>query len=220
MKNLRYMVMVPFLLMVVSIVGGWRCYDRTKAEMVEDLNQTNEVLAYVDADMSDAEAKSIGTKINQIENVYQADFKSRETALKEFVEDHQNDPAFGGLVASDLRHRYVVSLEDNTRMKGKALDDRAGCAMLIEIMRDLHARPCDLPFDVYFAFTTCGASTRSNPLCFVGRRAKRASLSEVLYTTIVAVACSPRPTYEKAWKLESRRKPSPISKGYNSSTLF
>ena len=48
MKNLRYMVMVPFLLMVVSIVGGWRCYDRTKAEMVEDLNQALQRTAIVD----------------------------------------------------------------------------------------------------------------------------------------------------------------------------
>ena len=50
---------------------------------------------------------------------------------------------------------FVTFGKDNTRMKGKALDDRAGCAMLIEIMRDLHASPCDLPFDVCFAFTTC-----------------------------------------------------------------
>ena len=50
---------------------------------------------------------------------------------------------------------FVTFGKDNTRMKGKALDDRAGCAMLIEIMRDLHRSPCNMPFDVYFAFTTC-----------------------------------------------------------------
>ena len=50
---------------------------------------------------------------------------------------------------------FVTFGKDNTRMKGKALDDRAGCAMLIEIMRNLHDNPCDLPFDVCFAFTTC-----------------------------------------------------------------
>ena len=43
---------------------------------------------------------------------------------------------------------FVTFGKDNTRMKGKALDDRAGCAMLIEIMRNLHDNPCDLPFDV------------------------------------------------------------------------
>lgn len=45
--------------------------------------------------------------------------------------------------------------KDGCMMKGKALDDRAGCAMLIETMRNLHREPCNLPFDVYFAFTTC-----------------------------------------------------------------
>ena len=99
------------------IVGSFSVLVYNVNIMVEDLNKTNEILAYVDSDLSDAEARSIGTKINQIENVYQADFKSRETALKEFVEDHQNDPAFGGLVASDLRHRYVVVLENNELME-------------------------------------------------------------------------------------------------------
>lgn len=50
---------------------------------------------------------------------------------------------------------FVTFGKDNARIKGKALDDRAGCAMLIEIMRDLHRNPCNMPFDVYFAFTTC-----------------------------------------------------------------
>ena len=45
--------------------------------------------------------------------------------------------------------------KDGAYVKGKALDDRAGCAVLIEVMRDLYRNPCDMPFDVYFAFTTC-----------------------------------------------------------------
>lgn len=50
---------------------------------------------------------------------------------------------------------FVTFGKDGNRMKGKALDDRAGCAALIEIMRDLRKNPCDMPFDVYFAFTRC-----------------------------------------------------------------
>ena len=50
---------------------------------------------------------------------------------------------------------FVTFGEDEKCIKGKALDDRAGCAALIEIMRALHASSCDLPFDVYFAFTRC-----------------------------------------------------------------
>ena len=96
------------------IVGSFSILMYNVNIMVEDLNQTNEILAYVDSSLPEAEAKSIGTKINRIENVLQSDFVSREQALKDFIADHQEDDAFSGVEASDLRHRFVVVLEDNT----------------------------------------------------------------------------------------------------------
>jgi len=81
--------------------------------MVEDLNQTNEIMVYVDETLSDAEARSIGTRINMIDNVLRSDFVSREEALRDFIADHQEDEAFGGVEATDLRHRFKVVLEDN-----------------------------------------------------------------------------------------------------------
>jgi endoglucanase len=50
---------------------------------------------------------------------------------------------------------FVTFGRDGRSMKGKALDDRAGCALLIEIMRSLYRNPGHMPFDVYFSFTTC-----------------------------------------------------------------
>ena len=82
--------------------------------MVDELNQTNEVMVYIDETLSESEAKSIGTKINLIENVQQSIFKSREQALEEFIADHEGDEAFSSVEASDLRHRFVVSLIDNS----------------------------------------------------------------------------------------------------------
>ncbi len=99
------------------IVGSFSALVYNVNIMVEDLNKTNEILVYVDSELSDAEARSIGTKINRIENVYRADFKSREQALQEFVADHQEDEAFSGVQAEDLRHRYVVVLENNELME-------------------------------------------------------------------------------------------------------
>ena len=99
------------------IVGSFSALVYNVNIMVEDLNKTNEVMAYVDSGLTDAEARSIGTKINQLPNVYKASFKSREKALEEFVADHQDESAtFGGLVPDDLRHRYVITLENNELM--------------------------------------------------------------------------------------------------------
>ena len=60
------------------IVGSFSALVYNVNIMVEDLNKTNEIVAIVNADLTDAEARSIGTKINLIENVFNAEFKCRE----------------------------------------------------------------------------------------------------------------------------------------------
>ena len=99
------------------IVGSFSILSYNLDVMVEELNKTSEILVDVDSAMSDAEARSIGTKINTLNNILKATYISREDALEDFVEDHEGDSAFSGVQAQDLRHRYVVVLEDNTQMK-------------------------------------------------------------------------------------------------------
>ena len=43
--------------------------------------------------------------------------------------------------------------ENDTKIKGKALDDRLGCAILCLVLRHLSETKAALPFDVCFAFT-------------------------------------------------------------------
>ena len=96
------------------IVGSFSILMYNVNIMVDELNKTNEILVYVDSSLSDAEARSVGTKINLLDNVLKSEFVSREQALANFVADHEGDDAFTGVDASDLRHRFVVTLEDNT----------------------------------------------------------------------------------------------------------
>ena len=99
------------------IVGSFSILMYNLHIMVDELNQTNEVICYVDSVYTDAEAKSVHSRINMIDNVFRADYVSREQALEEFIEDHDNDAAFQGVDPQDLRHRIVVVLEDNSRME-------------------------------------------------------------------------------------------------------
>ena len=100
------------------IVGSFSALVYNVNLMVEDLNKTNEILVYVDSDLSDADARSIGTRINKIDNVLLSKFVSREEALEAFIADHQDESsAFTGVLASDLRHRFVVTLESNALME-------------------------------------------------------------------------------------------------------
>ena len=126
------------------IVGSFSILMYNLNLMVEDLNQTNEVICYVDSIYTDAEAKSVHSRINMIDNVFQADYVSREEALENFIEDHDNDAAFQGVDPQDLRHRIVVVLEDNSKMKETValLEQVEGVAMI------------DAEFELAEGFTT------------------------------------------------------------------
>ena len=112
------------------IVGSFSILMYNVNIMVEELNKTNEILVYVDSSLSDAEARSVGTRINKLDNVLNSRFVSREEALANFVADHEGDEAFTGVDASDLRHRFVVTLEDNTMIEqtGNQLKEVSGVA--------------------------------------------------------------------------------------------
>ena len=114
------------------IVGSFSILVYNLNIMVDELNQTNEVLVYVDETLSVCDAKGIGTKFNLIDNVQKATFVSREQALEDFIADHEGDAAFSGVEASDLRHRYVVTLEDNGQMEQtvKELEQISGVAKI------------------------------------------------------------------------------------------
>lgn len=102
------------------IVGSFSALAYNLDIMVQDLNKTSEIMVYIDSDLSDTEARSIGTKINLLDNVFDAKYVSLEEALQNFVSDHDNDSAFSGVQAQDLHHCYVVTLEDNTKMEQTA----------------------------------------------------------------------------------------------------
>ncbi len=126
------------------IVGSFSILVYNVNIMVDDLNKTNEVLVYIDEDLPEAEAKQVGTKINLVDNVLQSVFVSREQALKDFVADHQGDAAFSGVEAQDLRHRFVVTLEDNARM-----EETVNQIQLIEGVANINA-----PYELAEGFST------------------------------------------------------------------
>ena len=86
-------------------------------EMIVELEQENEMLVYIDETYSEAEAKSVGSQINQIANVHNAQFVSREKAVENFVDEMQDEDLFAGLDPSTFRDRFVITLEDNSKMR-------------------------------------------------------------------------------------------------------
>lgn len=77
--------------------------------------------------------------------------------------------------------------KDGRMIAAKALDDRLGCALLIETMRRLKQTPPDYPLDVYFCFTVreevglSGAAVAAQTIC--------PDYAIVIETTAVADLC-------------------------------
>lgn len=95
------------------IVGSFSALTYNLSLMIDELNKTNEVMVYIDETYTDAEARSVGTKINRVDNVSQAEFVSREQALADFIADHSETDAFEGTSADTFRHRFRVVLKDS-----------------------------------------------------------------------------------------------------------
>ena len=94
------------------IVGSFSALTQNLSLMIKNLNKTNEVTVYVEETLSDAEARSVGTKINRVENIASSEFISREEALANFIADHAETNAFDGTSAETFRHRFRVVLTD------------------------------------------------------------------------------------------------------------
>lgn len=80
--------------------------------MLKDLEQENEILAYVDDSLSIQDAKAVGSKLEAIPNVTSARFITREKAMKAFQEKYADEPMFDDLKPEILRDRYAVHVND------------------------------------------------------------------------------------------------------------
>ena len=98
------------------IIGSFSLLIYNLSIFVSDLEQQNRVLAYVDETYDTAEAKSVGSRINLLENVREARFISREEAGRRFIEQEGGGEAYEGIDASTFRDRIEIVLEDNAKM--------------------------------------------------------------------------------------------------------
>ena len=99
------------------IIGSFSLIMLNLDHMVTELDQQNQVLVYVDDTYTTAEAHSIGSQINLLENVRNQQFVTKEEALQTFVAEQKDPSMFAGLQADTLRHRFVVTLESSEEMQ-------------------------------------------------------------------------------------------------------
>ena len=85
-------------------------------KLIDDIESRNEILAYVDESLSDEEAQELYAHLRALDNVNSVEFVSREEALEDFVNQFENPEEFSDLPDTTLRNRYVIYLNDLSRM--------------------------------------------------------------------------------------------------------
>ena len=94
------------------IMGTFTLVAYNLNENLKDLQQENAVLAFVDEDMTDAEAKALQPKLEGLSGVASCTFVSREEARDNYVEQYDEDDLYEDLEAEIFRHRYVIYMTD------------------------------------------------------------------------------------------------------------
>ena len=84
--------------------------------MIEEMQNQNKIIAYVDEKYSEDQARDLQEKIAADKNVESVEFVTREQAMENFEADY-DDELFETLDSSVLRHSYVITLKDITQMK-------------------------------------------------------------------------------------------------------
>lgn len=97
-------IMGSFSLLIVNI-----------NEIIGDLEQENEVVAFVDESLADEDAAALGMTLEAVPNVSQAKFVTREEAMESFESDYDED-LFSEIDSSVFRNRFVINLIDISLM--------------------------------------------------------------------------------------------------------
>ena len=75
---------------------------------LKDLEQANEILAYVDDSYDDQQARALEATLEAIPNVASATFITKEEALESFTADYPDEALFQNLDPEILRDRYAI----------------------------------------------------------------------------------------------------------------
>ena len=92
------------------IMGSFSLLALNVNAIIKDFEDENVVLAFIDDNMTEQQARNLESQILSVPNVSSAEFISREEAYESFIS--KSEEKYADLDASVLRHRFAVYLDD------------------------------------------------------------------------------------------------------------
>lgn len=107
---------VTIIIACLIIMGSVTLLSVNIDSFIADLENENEVVAFVDETYTDEQAKLVGEAIKAVDNVSEVEFVSREAAMENFMSKYDKGLR-EGIDAEVFRHRYVIKLTDIALME-------------------------------------------------------------------------------------------------------
>lgn len=107
---------VTVIMACLIIMGSVSLLSVNIDALIGDLENQNEIVAFVDEELTEEEAKALEEKIKAVDNVQSAEFVSRESAMDNFMDNYDNYLR-EGIDSTVFRHRYVIRLVDIALME-------------------------------------------------------------------------------------------------------
>ena len=104
-------------------------------DLLKDLQKENAVLAFVDENLSDNEAKALQSTLEKIPGAADCTFVSRQEARDSYVEQYDEDDLYSNLDPSIFRHRYVIHLTDAAQMQ-QVVSDLEATPGIVKVRAD------------------------------------------------------------------------------------
>ncbi len=111
---------VTIIVACLIIMGSFSLLAVNVDSIISELEQENEILAFVDETLSTEEVLDIRARLEAIPNVRSVQFMNRDDAMTNFVNQFDDPNQFSDLDSSVFRHRYVIYLVDLSLMEATA----------------------------------------------------------------------------------------------------
>ena len=113
----RSVASVTVIAACLIIMGSFGLVAVNVDNLIGNMEEDSQILAFVDESLSENDARSIEGAIRSISNVRDTQFVSREEAMENYKASYGDSSVFENLDASVFRNRYVIRLDDITLMK-------------------------------------------------------------------------------------------------------
>lgn len=106
---------VAVIVACLIIMGSLGVVSVNISSLIHNLEQENEVVAFVEENLSDEEARGLEASFSGIDNIASVEYVTKETAMDNFMKDYDS-VLMEGIDSSVFRNRYVVHLNDISKM--------------------------------------------------------------------------------------------------------